>query len=215
MENSTISKIIRGDEVNQLATLDKARIMLAEARTLPEVKKIRDIAEAAKVYAKAAHLGREAQNYAAEISLLASCKAGEILKQLERRQGQRTDKELPAGAAGRSEYAQTLKDTETTVRTAHLWQNMANIPEETRNTYVMSMHESDGEITASGLLRAGRPHIEKRKNRNEPVDDFEDVRKAALKMLSLGHVELRKTNANYSLLDSAKTWAQSKLENRD
>lgn len=56
----------------QLAQLDRARQMLAESRTLSDVKKIRDIAEAAKVYAKAAHLGRESQNYAAEIALLAA-----------------------------------------------------------------------------------------------------------------------------------------------
>ena len=67
-----------------LAQLDRARQMLAECRDLSEVKKIRDIASAAKVYMKAANLGREAQNTAAEIALLASRKAGEILKQLEK-----------------------------------------------------------------------------------------------------------------------------------
>jgi hypothetical protein len=36
----------------QLAKLDRVRQMLAESRTLPEVKKIKGIAEAAKVYAK-------------------------------------------------------------------------------------------------------------------------------------------------------------------
>ena len=59
-----------------LATLEKARVLLSEARTLPEVKKIRDLAEAAKVYTRAAHLGRESQNYAAEISLLAFSQGG-------------------------------------------------------------------------------------------------------------------------------------------
>src|ERR1700731_1169442 len=58
-----------------LGNLDRARLALMEARTLPDVKKIRDIAEAARVYAKAAHLSRESQNYAAEIALLASRKA--------------------------------------------------------------------------------------------------------------------------------------------
>jgi hypothetical protein len=59
---------------------------------------------------------------------------------------------------------------------------------------------------------AAKPHAEKRKNRNEPVDDFEEVRAVAIKMLNLGLREMKKTEANYSLLDSAKTWALYKLE---
>jgi hypothetical protein len=57
--------------------------MLFRARTLPEVKRIRDTAEAARVYARAAHLDRESQNYAAEISLLASRGADEMSSELE------------------------------------------------------------------------------------------------------------------------------------
>ena len=69
---------------SRLAKLEQARQMLAECRTLPEVKKIRDIAEAAKVYAKAAHLGQEAQNYAAEIALLAERKAARLTREKRR-----------------------------------------------------------------------------------------------------------------------------------
>ena len=67
-----------------LLKLESAHRALAESRTLSEVKQIRDIAEAARVYAKAANLGHEAQNYAAEIALLAARKAGEILTELDR-----------------------------------------------------------------------------------------------------------------------------------
>lgn len=55
------------------------------------------------------------------------------------------------------------------------------------------------------------PHAEKRKNRNEAVDDFEEVRAVAIKMLNVGLREMRKTEANHSLLDSAKTWALYRL----
>ena len=60
---------------------------LAECRTLPEVKKIRDLAASAKTYAKAAHLGRETLNYAGEIKLLADHKAGELMKKLQKSKG--------------------------------------------------------------------------------------------------------------------------------
>jgi len=54
---------------NALAKLDRATQMLAEAKSLDEVKHIMDIAEAARTYARAAKLGLEAQNHAAEVVL--------------------------------------------------------------------------------------------------------------------------------------------------
>ena len=56
-----------------LARLDGATRALAEAKTLEEVTQIRDIAEAARTYARAAKLGLEAQNHATEIKLRARC----------------------------------------------------------------------------------------------------------------------------------------------
>lgn len=105
---------------NPLARLDKARQMLAECRTLEDVKQIKGLAEGAKVYAKAAHLGRESQNHAAEITLFAARKAGEILKEL-----RKTPKQSAARAAGDSEYRKALKETQTPERTAQVWQHLA------------------------------------------------------------------------------------------
>jgi hypothetical protein len=141
-------------QVAALANLDRARQMLAECDILSEVKKIKNIAEAARVYARAAHLGRESQNYAAEISLDASRRAGEILKQLER--GKTGPKELSATLAGNSEYTQTLKDTATPERTAQRWQTLADIPEETFSEYIQQSKDLDTEITQAGLLKAAK-----------------------------------------------------------
>ena len=134
---------------NALAQLDKARMMLSESRTLPEIKKIRDIAEAAKVYARAAHLGRESQNYAAEIALLASRKAGEILSKLKRA------KPKPTGGRVRdSEYNQTLKDTGTSERTAQRWQELSKVPDALFEDYMEETKvNSDLEISTAGLLK--------------------------------------------------------------
>jgi len=198
-----------------LAQLDKARQMLAESRTLPDVKKIRDIAEAAKVYAKAANLGREAQNYAAEISILAACKAGEILKQLAKSKGGEQTHSTAAKPAGVSEYAKTLEDTGTAERTAQYWQKLSEVPEESRSSYFTRVQKTDnGEITVAGLLRAA-PHAEKRKHRSEPPDDFEVLRKIALHALSLGFTELKKTDTDPSHLAAAKDWARCKLEEKE
>ncbi len=67
-----------------LVKLEGAVKALAEARTLEEVKHVHDIATAAAEYARAARLGLEAQNHAAEIKLRAERKAGELLAGLER-----------------------------------------------------------------------------------------------------------------------------------
>jgi hypothetical protein len=77
--------------VNALVKLEGAVRMLAEAGTLEEVKHVHDIAQAAAEYARAARLGLEAQNYAAEIKLRAERKAGEMLAGLERQPGPGAD----------------------------------------------------------------------------------------------------------------------------
>jgi len=143
--------IIKPAEHSTLANLERARQALAEARTLREVKQIRDVAEAARTYAKAAHLSRDAQQYAAEIALLASWKAGEILKQLGRGDEGRPKK--GASVAPISEYQKTLEDTSTAARTAQYWQKLAEVPEEQVQQYIQDVRKADKDITASGLLR--------------------------------------------------------------
>ena len=49
-----------------LARLDLARRLLAETRSVDEVRSIHDFAEAARLYARQARLGLDAENDAAE-----------------------------------------------------------------------------------------------------------------------------------------------------
>ena len=69
----------RVNETTSLATIAAATRMLAEARTLEDVRFVRDFAEALRTYARAHDLGVEAMNYATEIKLRAERKAGELL----------------------------------------------------------------------------------------------------------------------------------------
>lgn len=138
-----------------LAKLDQARRMLAESRTLPQVKAVRDIAEAARVYAKAAHLSREAQNHAAEISLLASRKAGEILSRLDKDTPKQAGaKKAAASVAAPSEYRKALEDTHTPERTAEHWQHLAKVPTKVVDEYLEQARSTNADISASGLLKA-------------------------------------------------------------
>ena len=61
--------------------------MLAEVCRVDEVKAIHDLAEAARVYARQARLGLEAQNDSAEIKLRAERRLGELLTTLPKQDG--------------------------------------------------------------------------------------------------------------------------------
>ena len=164
------SSLTINNPANHLAKLEQARQTLAECRTLSEVKKIHDLVEAAKVYAKAAHLGREMQNYAGEIALLAARKAGELVQQLDRKPGQRTDKPAAKDAGG-SEYSKTLKETGTPERTAQRWQEIAAVPQDIFTAYVKSITPT-GNISAAGLLKAAAACRRDAPHKPEPEPDI-------------------------------------------
>ena len=147
---------------NELVKLDQATRMLAEAKTLEEIKTILDVAEAARVYARAAKLGLEAYNHAAEIKVRAERKAGEMLAQLERSPGgQPTHSNMER--VEKSEYSEVLAENEIPTTTAFRWQSLANMPEEEFNEHI---EETRGErpITTSGILR----EINKSERANTP-----------------------------------------------
>lgn len=102
---------------NPLAKLSAAAYALEQAKDLTEVKQIMDMAEAARVYARAAKLGLEAANHAAEIKILAEYKAGQMLQQLERdKGGDRHSSTFQPGIL--SEYRAVLTDNEIAPTTA-------------------------------------------------------------------------------------------------
>lgn len=74
-------------ESKSLQAISQATRMLQSAETLEDIQQVRGLARMAAEYAKAAKLGRDAQNKAAEIKLRAERKAGEVLAGLERAEG--------------------------------------------------------------------------------------------------------------------------------
>src|SRR4051812_14843110 len=105
-----------------LAVLDQVSQLLEEAKSLEEIKEIRDKAEAARSYARAAKLGLELQNRAAELRLRAERKAGQFLRSMKLRGGDRRSKlhrpTLKLDALGISRQ-QSMR-----------WQRVASISEE-------------------------------------------------------------------------------------
>lgn len=148
--------------MDALARLSAATTALAEARTLDDVKHILDIAEAARTYARAAKLGLEAANYAAEIKLRAERKAGELLAQLERGQtpgtgrGHIGEKSTSQDAKSFSDYRSVLDDNAVTYQTAHRWQTVASIPEEVFEQHLAETKADGDELSTAGLLQLAK-----------------------------------------------------------
>lgn len=155
-----------------LVKLEGAVRALAEARTLEEVKHVHDIATAAAEYARAARLGLEAQNHAAEIKLRAERKAGELLRSINAGRGNPYDK----GDGGRfhsssdgtmaTEYRAVLEDTGTPYQAAHRWQKIAALPDETFEQFIAETVERRAELTTTGALRIAK-ELEREAKRQE------------------------------------------------
>jgi hypothetical protein len=138
---------------NPLAKLDKARAYLEECRSLPEIKKIRDLALAAKEYARAQHLSAESRNYAWEIVIEAERRAAEFLDKLDRKPYHGGRKINDARQVGDiSNYQQGLEQIGISTQDASRWRAVAEIPASTLSRYVEAVMDDGGEATTKGLL---------------------------------------------------------------
>lgn len=131
------------------------RAQLDLAASLDEVKSLVDRAEVIRVAARKAGAMRDIQNDAAEYKLDAERKAGQMLAQLERNPGIRTDLE-PRGSLTRgSEYRETLRAADIDESAAKRWQRIAAIPEDEYEAYKADAR-SKGEVTESGAVKLAR-----------------------------------------------------------
>ncbi|QEG01544.1 hypothetical protein Mal15_56210 [Stieleria maiorica] len=141
-----------------LALLSQAHQAISEARSLNELKDIRDKAEAARKYAQAAGMGLEIQNYAAEVKLRAERRAGKLLGKLKLHGGDRSDES--------ASHRVTLSDIGVTKDQSSRWQLTAIVPEKEFERYVDTTRADCGEVTTAGLVRIARKIRSKKKNRS-------------------------------------------------
>jgi len=145
-----------------LSSLDEAVRLLANSRDLGEVKSIRDKAKAAGEYIQAAKLGLEAQNHAAEIKIRAEVRAGELLAELPRTQGARTDVTSDQPGTKLASFSETLTQADVSKAQASRWQAMAAVPAETLERHITDTRESGRELTSVGVLRLVAPPVRRR-----------------------------------------------------
>ena len=121
--------------------LENATRMLAEIRTIDDARKLIDLAEAARVYARQVELGLEAQNHAAEIKLRAQRRAGEILDTMEKNKGTAGTLAGRDTSGGYSllppeDNTPTYADMGIDKVDAHRWQTIASLPEEMFEAFI-------------------------------------------------------------------------------
>lgn len=138
----------------ELAKLDAATRMLAEAKTLDEVTHIVNIAEAARVYARAAKLGLEAYNHAAEVKVRAERKAGELLRDMPKAEGGRPPQETSNTMLPVSDTP-TLSDIGVAKMQSSRWQAIAAVPDE---VFEQAIAEAKPEtpITTNRIMQIAR-----------------------------------------------------------
>lgn len=137
-----------------LTKIDKARLLLDEAKSVEDVKAVADMAECARIYARRAKASVEVINRAVAIKLMAERRAGEMLTGLERDRGGRPRKNPSHNVTGLSAIGvsrmQRLR-----------WQHAAKVPEPKFREYIIGCTRNGKEATSSGLYKLANHHAPK------------------------------------------------------
>lgn len=138
-------------ETTTLARISQAKLALVSAKNLDDVLRIRDQAEALRIYIKAASDSLEAANSAAEIKLRAERRAGELLAGMEKCVGGRPTK-TPDTMSGVS-----MESFGVSYKQSSRWQKEAKVDEDVFEGYIRECNDEQREVTQAGLLKLAEP----------------------------------------------------------
>ncbi len=156
-------------ESRDIALLLQARTALAEAKTLGEVKAIRDHGHAAIKWARSRRdLGLEAQNNAAEIVLLAERRLGRDIATMQA-SGELADR---GGDRKSKSHDDTLKlsDYDITKSQSSRWQAEARVSEDEFLGFIASTRDADKQLTSGALVKLGRQQTSDTLPPTEPIE---------------------------------------------
>lgn len=139
-------------DTGPLARLDQATQLLAKARTVDEVKLVRDQAEVARLYARERKLGLEAQNHAAEIKIRAERRLGELLEETPKQHGARDGTE----SSRSTPLPPSLKELGVSKDESSQCQQIAALPEPVFEKHLAETKADKQELTTASVVRLAK-----------------------------------------------------------
>lgn len=151
---------------NKLILWDKAKQAIEEARTIDEVKDIRDKAEAFRLYAKQQKESLQVQNKVAEIKLRCERRIGEMLQETPKNEGGRPSQNKSQDA---TTLSPTLEEIGITKSDSSRWQKIAELPEDKFEEHIAEVQAANEELTTADMLSfaKGKPHVSNNSGENE------------------------------------------------
>ena len=146
----------------ELVMLTQAERLLAQAKTINEVKSICDMAAAARVYYRQIELARDSAIHAATIEVTAKRKMGQLLKTANLATGARGNQHTGKMNGSQDATGPTrprLRELNVTKSLSSRSQAIAGLPAATFDRYVNERVESRQEPTTAGLLRLARQQV--------------------------------------------------------
>jgi hypothetical protein len=138
----------------EVELLQKACQFLGQCQDVTEVKKLRDKAEALRLYTKQRADSQDAQNAAAVIKIRAELRIGELAKAMEKNVGGRPTKNHSLGASG----FQTLKDLGIGKDMSARCQSLTYIPPKEFEKRIENALKHKRELTSREMQKLGRHH---------------------------------------------------------
>jgi N6-adenosine-specific RNA methylase IME4 len=141
-----------------LQKLDAVRQMLAEVRDIGDAKKIRDQAEAIRVYGKQQQYSVECINYCSEIKLRAERKIGEMSAALEKRE--RFGSAIHDGSQNKRE---TLRAAGIEPTHVSRWEKIATLPVAKFEATIQAIKSASQRLTTNIMLKEALVYTRKAK----------------------------------------------------
>lgn len=153
-KNGKNRSVVTRSPTSIAVAVQRALDILARADSLGEIKEIRDQAEALRKYAQDAKAGLELQNRVAELKLRAERRAGEILRSMSLRGGDRK--------SGTQHARLGLDKLGISKNQSARWQKETLVPEEDFRRFVAAAKAGEMELTTASLLRLAAARSKKK-----------------------------------------------------